>query len=244
MKNIMKILMVGNIASVNSSLTEELRNRGHHVVLVANNNTITSGSGDFSISWSDLFTKKFGDDFDIIHISSPNLKKFLICFRYFKKSKVVCHWRGSDLRLWYKTFPVRRLFFHIGNVHLYSTIDLHFWLKDIPREKKYFFRSCVDTEKFKPFNIIRKKEMLTMDKGDDRTIPHDDMPKLFNEYKKIRSHNYLVDDRIPSVTVMEAVACGCQSVFHPWMTRKWVIEHASVKSQTDKLISIYRKVIG
>lgn len=82
-----------------------------------------------------------------------------------------------------------------------------------------------------------------MDKREKRMIPHKDMPRFLNQFEEIKSHNYQADDRIPSVTVMEAVACGLKSFYHPWMTREWVIKNASFESQTDKLLKIYKKCL-
>jgi hypothetical protein len=44
-----------------------------------------------------------------------------------------------------------------------------------------------------------------------------------------------LDPHLLSVTSMEAAACGTRSIFHPWMTRDWVVKHASIESQSDKL---------
>ena len=152
----MKILMVGNVASVNQHLTTELRTRGHDVFFVADKKSFKLISQpDCNLFYKHAFKKAYGNAFDIIHINNPNLLKLLITFRYvLDKTPVVFHWRGSDLRREMKRFrvPVNKICKKIGSYHLYSTPDLHYWLYDIPKDKKMLFRSCVDTETFKPNN--------------------------------------------------------------------------------------------
>lgn len=238
----MKVLMMDNISSTSYYLSEQLEKFGYDITLVSDENVITTGRYDSSIKWSHWGKKIFGDHFDILHINSPNLKKVGVIIRYLRNSKLICHWRGSDIRLWWKTFPVKNYLLGMADFHLYSTPDLHFWLRNIPEEKKMLFRSCVDTDLFKP-NGKPKKGLLEMDKRDVRNVPHEEMPDVYNQYEKIEVKNPLAGKHIPSVTAMEAAACGLRVKHLPYLNREWVLKHASVRGQVCKLMGVYNSLI-
>ena len=235
--------MVGNTASVGWNLTKGLREKGVDVVFVGNKSNVTSGDYDYVLDWKTFLRKKYGKKhFDIAHIHSPNFKKLGASWKYIKNAKLVCHWHGSDLRIPKKAFPVYHFLKRRGNYHLYSTVDLGWWLRKIPENKRQRFLCPVDTERFKP-NGLKNKGMVTMSGGgsgfNKHKVIHDEMPGFLNQFEKANVYDTNVDERLFSVAVFEAVACGLQVKQFPWMDRNWVLENASINSQTEKVFKIY-----
>lgn len=228
--------MVGEAAFVGENLTKGLRKMGHTVVF------------DNDLHWSQLFRKKYGKQFfDIVHIHSPNFKKLGIVWRYLSKAKLVCHWHGSDLRHPYKAFPVYHLLKRIADFHLYSTIDLRWWLRRVPDDKKMLFICPVDTTVFRDYGT-EKKGVVTFSGGGKsfkvHRVKHENMPDYLNQYAVVNVHNADgLDDGLLSVIAMEAAACGCFVPQLPWLNRKWVVENADVDLQTKKLLEVYRRVL-
>jgi len=243
--------MISNVASVGWNLTKGLRDNGVNVVFVGNKSNVTSGEYDYVLSWKDFLRKKYGKKhFDIVHIHSPNFKKLGASWRYltgfllFFDAKLICHWHGSDLRFPYKSFPVYHFLKMIGDYHLYSTDDLAWWLRKIPKNKKEWFLCPVDTELFRPDKQIKKDGTVTfMREGYKNAVMHDDMPKFLNHFENINVQTPIGYKQIYSVSGFEGAACGLKVNNFPWMNREWVIENASIKSQTDKLLKIYEKVM-
>lgn len=241
----MNVLMIGNVASTGWNLVKGLEKKGINVVLVSDESIVTSGIYDYQLSWFDFLRKKYGKDyFDIIHIHSPNLKKLSIAYRYLN-AKLVCHWHGSDLRIPRKAFPVYHLLKKISDYHLYSTIDLAWWLRKIDKDKKQLFLCPIDTSLFKP-DGNKKQGLLTLSDGGKIGSPiyHDDMPKYMNNFDSLKViPAYNLSERLLQVSMLEGAACDLNVLNHPWLNRKWVIDNASIDSQTEKLINIYNKVL-
>lgn len=235
--------MIGNIAFVGENLKKGLEKQGLTVLL------------DDDLHWTDIFRKKYGkQSFDIVHIHSPNFKKLCIAWRYitylslFFDAKLVCHWHGSDLRHPLKAFPVYRFLQWIGDYHLYSNIDLRWWLRNILDKKKKWFICPVDTDMFYPKKEYEKrKEKLIWGKkyvNNDNCIPHDEVSDLLNQYKIIECHQSDgLSDYLLSVSQLESAACGCKVPPHDFMNRQWIINNASIESQTKNLLDIYKKVL-
>ena len=249
----MNVLMIGNIASTGWNLTKGLRNNSVNVIFVGNKNKCTDGNYDYSLSWHDFLRKGYSKKyFDIIHINSPNFKKLGLVWKYltnygifFKETKLICHWHGSDLRILRKTFPVSWLLKKIGNYHLYSTIDLAWWLRHVDKSKKQHFICPVDTDLFKPNNNI-KQNLLILSNGGKTKYPilHKKMPNFMNQYKSvIIKPSHSLSEKLLQVSMLEGASCNLDVLNHTWLNREWVIKHASIESQTKKLITIYKKVL-
>ena len=240
-KKTFKILMVESDPFIGVNLKKGLENLGHSVTL---------DSGEIA-SWKRMFTKCYGnDDFDIVHIHSPNMKKVGCCWKYLKgDTKLVCHWHGSDLRHPSKSFPVLRLMKRWGDLHLFSTIDLQWWLRDVKNSS--LFVCPVDTEMFKPDESIEKiDEVLKWGMGllhwgcefeQEFFIEHDCVPKFLNNYRKVLcTPEDGLSPFLISVSALEAASCGLEVVHHPYMTREWILKNASIESQSTLLDSLYR----
>ena len=243
----MNVLMIGNCASVGWNLTQGLRKKNINVVFVGNSSKCISGRYDCHLSWRDFLQKGYGKKhFDIIHIHSPNFKLLGLAFRYLKgDTKLVCHWHGSDLRMFRKTFPVHWLLKKIAVYHLYSTIDLAWWLRSIDKSKKQLFRCPVDIDLFKP-NGNKKNGLLILLGGAKTSIPilHDYMSEHINNFGKLQVYPaYGLSEKLLQVSLMEGAACGLNVINHSWINRDWVINNASIESQTKKLINIYNEVL-
>ncbi len=204
---------------------------------------------DTTFSWSDGCHPKYGpQNFDIIHINCPNFKKVCIAARYLGiETKLVCHWHGSDLRHPIHAFPVYRYLMNIADFHLYSTLDLGWWLRDIPKDRRLLFTCPIDTDLFRPDNQVKRGE-VTFDGGGRsyyvHRIPHEQMPAYLNRFETVNVHNADgLDDGLLSVIALEAAACGCNVPQIPWLDREWVVKNASIGSQTEKLLEVYRRLV-
>lgn len=236
--------MVGNIASVAGLLKKGLEDQGQKCILVAGSHKYIEGNPDYSIKYRYMFRKKFGkNDFDIVHLHSPNLKILLMALRYINFKHLVCHWHGSDLRIRHKSIIAEQLLKKFAGYHLYSTIDLAWWLRKIPKDKKELFICPVDTNLFKPMNIKHHGTGI-FDNEHKMNIKHTDMPTIINSYDDVIVYpNMGLSAYLVSVTALECASCGKRVFHHPYMTRDWVIENASIESQTKKLIDIYNKLL-
>lgn len=238
----MKILMIGNPASVGWNLTKGLRKLGITVIFVGNKNKFTSGKYDYILSWKDFNKSKYGkNNFDIIHIHSPNIKKINLITHY--KSKKIYHWHGSDLRFFWKSFGVSK---SISNYNLYSTVDLAWWLRHIPNNKKERFINPVDTEMFTSYTLFKNRilDTYSWERLMERDISHNDVPSFLNKCKTISCYpNYNLSPYLISVSALEGASCGCKVEHHPYMNRDWIIKNASIESQSKKLLEIYKKVL-
>ena len=132
---------------------------------------------------------------------------------------------------------------HLGVFHLYSTIDLRWWLRKIPDDKKELFICPVDIDVFKPMDTNRNGNIVFRGGGksiEHHRVPHSKMPSYLNQYETVDVFNADgLDDKLLSVLTLEAASCGCRVNQFPWMNRQWVIDNASVRGQTERLLNIY-----
>ena len=236
--------MIGSPCNIGCNLKKGLEERGHSVTLVGDNSVFNDSPPDFLIRWKDIFQKKYGNDFDIVHIHSPNLKKLLLVFAYLRKSKLFCHWHGSDLRMWTKTFPVKKLFLRISDANIYSTCDLGWWIR---KSLKRHIWCPVDTDVFK-LNNERGVDEITFDGGgksfDDHHIEHADMPEYLSGYASADIHNaFGLDDGLMSVIALECLSCGLKVNQFPLLNREWVVNNASVPVVAKRIEDFYYEVL-
>lgn len=233
--------MVGNTAFVGENLKKGLEELGMNVTLIK----------EKELRW--FKNKRIDNHFDIVHIHSPNFKKFLYIKKFViqnllkGKPKIIIHNHGSDLRLKYKMFPCYTFMFFIGDYFLYSTIDLAWWLRTIIKDDdKEYFICPVDTDVFKPINKCREGILMWGKKySKGRNIPHDEIPDMLNKYAEVSCYpSYGLSPYLVSVSALEAGSCGCKVTHHPYMDRKWIMDNASIVVQCKKLYNIYNRVVG
>lgn len=236
----MNILMVGNPCDQGSNLKKGLLEKGHNVILVGNKSVWFSNMCDYELNWSN--SVKIDIRFDIVHIHSPNLKKVWYCKKYKKQDTIVLfHWHGSDIKYRLKRFGITVDGF--ADYHLYSTIDLGWFLRMIPRKKREWFMCAVDTDMFQDYGNHNGYKIF--DNEHRLGLPREEMPKEYNKYEKIKVlPRQGMDEHLISVTALEGASCGCKIEDHPYMNREWVIKNASINSQTDKLLGIYDRLIA
>lgn len=242
----MKVLMVGSQASVSGNLRKGLECRGHTVVVVHTPTPVDEGCPHYSSRWVNPLRKQFGDGFDVVHVHSPNLKRFLMVYPYLRGGvPLVCHWHGSDLRVWYKSMPVKRYMMRKAGMNVYSTVDLAWWLR-VPRDRKVLVNCPVDTDVFKPSGV-RGSGVVVFDGGglSGHRVPHGDMPGFLCKYEMVDVHNSMgLDDNLMSVVALEAASCGLVVKQFPWIDRRWVEENASVGVVGQQMEELYRVVVG
>jgi len=240
----MKILMIDNPASTGWNLKKGLETEGHSCIFISDKHLVHSGIPDYLLSSIGFFTKKFDDVFDIIHIHCPSTSKILKFFRTVTKTPMVCHWHGTGLRLMKSFYPTKHLCNIYAKAHLYSTIDLKWYINlHFKNKNTYLFRCPIDTESFKIINQGKRKNLLVCDNNNKKYIEHDDMPRVYNEYNNVRVINN-ADSHIVSVSAMESASCGCIVEDLEYIDRNWVLKNASIKNQTKKLLKIYEGVLN
>lgn len=254
----MKILFIGNTASVPNNLARELNTRGivERADIVFFKNPCLSGEPTAD---EDLLEP---GEYDIVHLDYCFLfgKLNMKYFKYIINAKnLVCNWHGSDIRgldmsftksILYK--PLKYLsdlyMFNNAKFHLYSTCDLAWWFRNVPANKKVRFIQTIDTDKFTILPDIERAGNYVF-KGGSRgynrqKVVHDDMPKFLNKFESVVCipaeglSPYLVNS-----TVLEALACGCKVKYHPLKNRDWVLKYASLNYGVDKLLRIYTKIL-
>lgn len=240
----MDILMVGSVCNVGCNLKDGLEDLGHSVRYVSDESVFDDYSPDIIMRWRDIFQKQYGDDFDIVHIHSPNLKKILLAHSYFKKAKLFCHWHGSDLRSLTKTFPVKKLLLQMADAHIYSTCDLAWWIK---KGLKRHIWCPVDTDAFVP--IGKGKGNITFDGGansyNKHQIAHSDMPKYLSNFASADIHNaFGLDDKLMSVIALECLSCGLKVNQFPLLDREWVVNNASIPIVAKQIEDFYCEVLN
>lgn len=237
----MNILMISALAPVGQILKRGLERLGHTVVLVDNPSVFDDGmKSDYPLRWVLPLKKQFGDDFDIIHVHSPNLKKFFLVYPY-RHVPMVCHWHGSDLRIWKKSFPVRHWFMRHAKMNLYSTVDLAWWIHG----KKKLLLCPVDTEMFKPAEKKGKGTVLFSGGSQSfkaHRVLHKDMPAYLQKFERADVRPAMgLDTHLISITALECASCGLEVVQFPWMNREWVLKNADMMVIAKKLEEIYNE---
>jgi len=112
------------------------------------------------------------------------------------------------------------------------------------------FRCPIDTDLFDisiPMEK-RKEALLVLNNRSKPGIPHNEMPMFYNQYQRVgvdlNGYNEspsVISPLLVSVSGMEAAACGCRVEHHPYMNRQWVLENASIGSQTERLLGVYKE---
>jgi len=240
----MNILMVHSMCNISTNLKKGLEKLGHKVTIVGVDSPFEDEKPDITMNWKDILHNKYGDDYDIVYLHSPNFKKCLAIQKYIGDKKLVCHWHGSDLRIWRKSFPIRTYMLWMADAHIYSTIDLAWWIK---RDMKFNILPPVDTEQFKP-NKEKKMGTVIFDGGgkalEVHKIPHKFMPEYLNKFEKAEIHNaYGLSDKLMSVIALECLACGLKVEQFPNLNREWVVKNASVDVIAKKTEKILEDVI-
>ena len=240
----MKILMVDNTASVGWNLKKGLEKNGHSCTLVCDRHSVHSAVPDVLLSDVEFLTDEFSDDYDIVHIHCPSTKKIIKFFRYVTKTPLVCHWHGTGLRKIKSYYPTKYLCNKYAKAHLYSTMDLKWFLNLFFTNKNtHLFRCPIDTDLFKILNQGKRKERIVFDNNNKRYIEHDKMPELYNEYENVRIiHN--ADSHMVTVTAMEAVCCGCVVEDLEYLDMDWIFKNATIECQTKKLLEIYNGILN
>lgn len=237
----MKILMISTTPPVGQTLRRGLEALGHRVVIVDDPSPFDDAmKPEYHMSWSVSLRRRFGDGYDVVHVHSPNLKKFLLAYPYVKRGvPMVCHWHGSDLRIWTRSFPVRRWFMRHAKMNLYSTNDLAWWVHG----RKMLLNCPVDCEMFKPGEEPGHGTVVFNGGGkafNDHRILHENMPEYLQGYSMADIHNAMgLDDTLLSIIALECSACGLKVVQFPWMTRDWVLENASLPVIAKKVEQVY-----
>lgn len=239
----MKVLMLGNTCSVGYDLSRGLKQLGAGVTTVwdsvSSHTKHFDGEPDTQLTWKPI-PKNY---FDIIHIHYPDLKKYN-AIRKLTYDKLICHWHGRDLKL---NKTIARYFLKKADFHLYSTIDLAYYLRSVKRDKQEHFLNPVDIDKFYPYLMDKPFCTLLMDNDarNQRDIPTHYMNKFYNQYQEVEifpRDNMSV--RLVSKTALECAAAGLKVKHHPYMTRGWILENASIEVRALKLLDIYRKLYG
>jgi hypothetical protein len=231
---------------VGQVLRRGLEKLGHTVVMADNPSVFDDGmKPEYDLKWYEPVFGHLGeaDDYDIVHVHSPNLKKFLAVIPY-SDVPLVCHWHGTDLRYWRKAWPVKRYMMKHAAMNLYSTVDLAWWLQGVP---KRLLNCPVDTELFKPGDKPGEGSVV-FDGGakaySQHHIPHKDMPGYLRMFEFASIHNAMgLDDTLYSIIAFECAACGLMVEQFPWMTREWVLQNASIPVVTIQLQKIYQDVM-
>lgn len=237
----MKILMIGNTASTGWNFKKGLEKQGHKVTLVFNDNKYLEGKPDYSLEWNTFLKKRFDDGYDIVHVHEPNYKKYLAVYNYLNDKNVylVCHWHGSDLRLWGKCFPFKKYFFKKAVRHIISNPDLSWWLRDY-RYKTCYIVDPVDTDMFYPNVSRQKKREICFNNNNKLDIKHSDMPDFINQFRCATVIPSMgLSPYLMSVTALECLSCGLQVKHHHGKDRNWVLNNASISIATEKLMEVY-----
>ena len=222
-----KVLMVGNTASVGWNFKKGLEKEGHHCDIIFKERPNLEGKRTEG--------GKLLDYYDIVHIHYPSHRWKL---SYCNLGKTVLHWHGSDARKSHRNYFVKQKFRKIAKKSLCSTIDMNWWIPEAER-----IINPIDTEMFKPM-LRRKSGTVIFDNDHKKGIPHNEMPDYMNKFKEAvvypaqKLSPYLI-----SVTALECASCGLRVRHHPYMTREWVVKNASIESQTEKLLKIYKDVL-
>jgi glycosyltransferase involved in cell wall biosynthesis len=208
--------------------------------------------------------------YDILHVHAADKVAYMVKLVN-RKSRVVLHYHGSDIR---GRWRERRVYWSKVDKVIVSTPDL---LDGAPEGVTYV-PNPVDTELFKPYGGERRPKGLLIVKwrrfhqykhikhladelarqygieydvrfSDLEPVKYIDMPKLLNQYEWFLDihHGFGEEDRVLkalSLTGLQALACGCK-VITPW-SNKYLIglpeEHKPL-NVVNRLLKIYRELL-
>lgn len=224
----MRVLMVGNTASIGHNLRKGLRAEGIECDMICSaKSEIISGEDD-----------KPDGKYDLIHLHYPVALRYWLNWDFVKRiftTPIVTHWHGSDLRA---KGPIRRLlrwyFLKRSKAILYSTKNLKKYLP----ENAIWLPSPIDTDVFKPMKV-ENKNVVVWGRG---KIPHDKVPEYLNRFKECEIIN--ASDATLTVSFLEALACGLKVKGFEEYDRDYVIKNHSIPVVTKMLIKIYKNILG
>jgi len=199
--------------------------------------------------------------YDIVHYHYPFVKTYWKHKLYIENARVlVCHWHGTDLRLTTFKNPLKNLYkplqtalhklmFEMADFHYYSTIDLSWWLRSLPRDKRSHIYQCIDTDIFKPLPTSVTKGIISLEKGsrgfETHKILHKDMPYKLSHY--IRANIVPaegLDQKLVQVSTLECLACGLFVNGHAGKDRRWVLDNASIPVVCSKTYDKYCELLS
>lgn len=252
----LKILMVNNICSISYNLKKGLIELGHNVVLVFDEHKYLSGKPDYQLKDIKRFYKQYPDDFfDIVHIHYPCFKWIIPFRKYIKHSKLILHWHGSDLREFpvsfykdFKNFCFKKLddiairyYKKKAVFHFYSTPDLSWWLRDIPKNKQMWFLNPVDIDMFKSKN--NGDNHIVFNNEFKLGIEHDLFPSFLEQFSSAEVvPSYNLNPFQLYVTTLECLSMDIKVKYHEDKNREWVIENCSIPIVVKRLEDVYNKV--
>jgi hypothetical protein len=248
----LKVLIIGNTANVGYNFKKGLISKGHTCHCWFKKTFCLSGFPDSN------FLEP--TDYDVVHLDFCvlGIRGLLKWWRYIKNAKVLmCYWRGTDLRgkdfpllksIPYKIFHYfwKQYLFKRADFHLYSTYDLGWWLRTVPKCDQAYNLQCVDTELFIPINVHKSEDTLVREGGAlcEKQIYHENMYSVYNQHTRIKVTPAInLDSHLISVTALEALSCGLTVENHLDKDRDWVIENASIEVYTTKMLQLYKKLI-
>lgn len=262
----MKVLHIFNWAGVPSLLIKGLRQKGHEADLIVRQESRYNFPYEkvVNLSARDFFFHilKLSQKYDLLHIHGLNyLKQFNIDVFALKtiRVKFVLHLHGTRLRLNHDRLIVK-LALKLSDALLVSTPDLlsyctsAIWLPNPVdpifkpfenlqrRGKALYFRHWYEPEKE---NLVKKmcREMGLELTIPDKPIPYSMMPHFLNQFE-------VFFDRftIPSLSksALEALARGCKVISWkgPVTNPEEIIKNHSLIVVTEKLLEIYKKILG
>lgn len=261
----MKVLHIGNVAGVASSLVRGLRDRGIKAQMIERkrhpyrfpSETVV----DASVISFLFYILKLSQDYDIVHLHSlPYSLLFNIDIFGFKalRSKLVVHLHGTELRECHNKVSTK-VALGICDQVLISTPDLFFYCHKaswLPNPIDPIFKSLENPQRYGKALYFRKwyepegeriVQMRCEEMGLELTVPenpmrYSEMPLFLNQFE-------VFFDRfnIPSLskTALEALACGCK-VFG-WKglvtNSEEILRNHSLEAVTEKLVHTYKKIL-
>jgi len=209
--------------------------------------------------------KRCNDNVDIVFIHGSEFA--VPIFKILTRKKVILQYHGSDINLSNRSRnPFRILCRSMADAIIYNQKSHLKKIITIKNVRKEYHPNAVDTDLFRPMdisrkgklallsdNLNRKKTLKELEKFNDVTfldknekiIPYEDMPKLFNQYETFI--DYKVTDfglilEALSRSALEALACGCK-VFHDGKYIEKLPDEHKPKIVIEKLYKLFLEVL-
>lgn len=262
----MKVLHIGNVAGVASSLVRGLRDRGIKAQMIERkkhpyrfpSETVV----DSSVISFLFYVLKLSQDYDIVHLHSlPYSLLFNIDILAFKalRSKLVVHLHGTELRECHNKVSTK-VALGICDQVLISTPDLFLYYPKalwLPNPIDPVFRSSENPQRYGKALYFRKwyepegeriVRMKCEEMGLELTVPknpirYSEMPLLLNQFEVFFDRFNITS---LSKTALEALACGCKVIGWrgPIKDPEKILKEHNLEDVTRKLIEIYEKMVG
>jgi glycosyltransferase involved in cell wall biosynthesis len=220
----MKVLFIHDCAGVALQLRKLLIKRGHKADLLFFG--VGPNKGDPYLDYGDtqiltskpnqtrIVFKKILDDYDIIHSYNTRFPNHPLPWDYLfmkaLKKRVVIHFHGSDLRLFYRRLVTRVLL--RNKVQIVPTPDLLAWAPDA-----YWLPNPVDPNVFRPMPSEPHKSFRILHSSTDWKIKRTDI--LIDVVGKLKSKGYDIKLKIVGrdgepckIADMPAWYCWCDCV--------------------------------